>query len=130
MLVVRAQANDASTTRSESQLSLDVFDDSVSLRSQYLACSYNQLNFVKITGNSQIGSDSVYTVSISRNVIGEDERLVRDAMREALENQLGGNWFQIANHTMFCLPPGTTKRGREWIAYAYVDHSWSVYNDE
>ena len=129
VLVLRIQAADSSTTSSETQLTDDIFGtagDPVNLKSQFNQCSYGQLQFEPVTTNSLIGSDGVYTVTLpSTNVIGAaDGPIVSAAINKAAAEL--GTLTNIADHVMVCIPPGTTGG---WIAYAYVNHWLSVYNN-
>ena len=63
VLVVRVVANDSSTTASADQLSDSVFGtngDLVNLKTQYAACSHNQLQFQPATGNGITNGKTVY----------------------------------------------------------------------
>lgn len=130
-LVLRVGAPDADTTASLSELSDSVFGtsgDPVNLRSQYKACSSNQLDFAPVNGMSSSGvqvSNGAYQVSISQTVTGVDNGIVRDAVTAAGNVALGNMQSQY-DHVMQCIPPGTNSN---WIAYAYINWYLSVYND-
>jgi hypothetical protein len=130
VLVIRAIAADRSTTASESTLSDDIFGtfgDPVNLRSQYSQCSDGKLQFQPLTTNSLVGSDGVYTVTLpSTFVAGASDGTIRDAMVSKATADLGASLNTIADYVMLCLPPGTAGG---WIAYAYINHWLSVYND-
>jgi hypothetical protein len=130
VLVIRAIAADQSTTASESTLSDDIFGtfgDPVNLRSQYSQCSDGKLQFQPLTTNSLVGSDGVYTVTLpSTFVTGASDGTIRDAMLIKATVDLGEYLNIIADYVMLCLPPGTTG---DWLAYAYINHWLSVYND-
>jgi hypothetical protein len=130
VLVIRAIAADQSTTASESTLSDDIFGtfgDPVNLRSQYSQCSDGKLQFQPLTTNSLVGSDGVYTVTLpSTFVTGASDGTIRDAMLIKAIVDLGEYLNIIADYVMLCLPPGTTG---DWLAYAYINHWLSVYND-
>ena len=122
VLVVRVVANDSSTTASADQLSDSVFGtngDLVNLKTQYAACSHNQLQFQPATGtgitNGNLIVDgtspsSVFsllklsisfpnhsfdhqtgatTVTINRNVLGVSDGIIRNAVTSALNTQFG-----------------------------------------
>ena len=122
-------ASDRSTTGSEAQLSDDAFGtagDVVNLKSQYNQCSYGLTQFAPLTTNPTVGTDGVYTVSLPTTVVnGKADNVIRDAAVSKAEAQLGA-LTSIADYVMLCLPPGTTG---SWIAYAYINHWLSVYND-
>jgi hypothetical protein len=65
----------------------------------------------------------VTTVTISNTVIGTDNGVIRNAVTAAL----GSSFTSQFDHVMLCLPPGTSG---SWIAYAYVNHWLSVYNNQ
>ena len=122
VVAVRVEAPDAVTTSDEATIRNEIFGtsgDVVNLKSQYAACSHGQLNFVPATTGAGI-NDGVKTVDISpQTVTGVDNSVIRNAANTAA----GG---KIADYVMQCLPPGTNGG---WIAYAYVNHWLSVYND-
>lgn len=123
-------ANDAQTTDSESAISDQIFNNgngAHNLQSQYSACSYDQLNFVKTQQFPNIiGNDGVHTLTISNDVIGLADGTVRNAVTAAGDDEFG-TLSDAADYVMLCLPPGTSGG---WIAYAYVNHWLSVYNDK
>jgi hypothetical protein len=129
VLVLRVVAQDTSTTATETQLADDIFGasgDVVNLQSQYKACSYDQLQFNAVISNTEVGSDGVYTVFLPATAItGASDSAIRiAAVDEATANL--GTLTNVADHVMVCLPPGTTGG---WIAYAFINHWLSVYND-
>jgi hypothetical protein len=136
ILVVRVIANNRATTASESALARDVFDDSVNVATQYKACSYGKLNFVK-ANNRDISSNKkgsgetsirngVTTVRVNMST-GEGEGAMRNAVTAALNQNFGvSSPTALANHVMYILPAGTMNR----IAYAYFNHWMSLFNDK
>lgn len=130
VLAVRVEASDASTTSSEADISdniLGTSGDPVNLASQYAECSHNALTFSATTRNNII--NGVTTVNIPSLVVsGASDGSVRDAVTAALNTQFGvSSPSQLADHVMYCLPGGTAG---SWIAYAYVNHWLSVYNNQ
>lgn len=126
VLVVRVNAPDFSTSSSVSVLSDNVFgttDDSVNLKSQYEACSYNKLR-LNPTADSR-ATNGVYEVSISRKTKRASRESIEDAVVSQLTRELGYLPREF-DHVMLCLPPRTSG---SWIAYAYVNGWLSVYND-
>ncbi len=125
-LVVHVTANDFSTTASPSSLGDSVFGtsgDPVNLASQYTACSYSQLNFMP--AQDQNITAGVVQLSIDMDVEGVSRGTVRNEVIAA-GNSLFGSLFAQADHIMFALPPNTDGN---WIAYASVNGSSSVYNN-
>ena len=129
VLVIRAVAADSATTATEEALSDDIFGtlgDAYNLKSQYSQCSDGQLQFEPLTTNSLVGTDGVYTLNLPIEfVTGADDDVIRDAMVNQAIADLGAPLETIANYVMLCLPPGTG----DWVAYAYLNHWLSVYND-
>ncbi len=126
-LAIRVIANDASTTSSSSEISdawYGTNGDRVNFKSQYEACSFNQFKVEPF--NSGNVTDGVLTVTIARNVVGVSDSIVRNAVATEATNNLGDLESKF-DHVMLCLPPGTSGG---WIAYAYVNHWLSVYNDK
>ena len=125
ILVVRADAYDQSTTPNMTQLSDDMFGtsgDGITLKAQYKKCSHGKLNFSPYDNDN-----GVVTVQLNEYVAGKDKFAVQDSMLNAATKVLG-NLPDQADHIMLCLPKGTDER--DWIAYAYVNHWLSVFNDD
>lgn len=119
LLVVRVATLDANTSYSATKLSQSVFGQG-SAKSQYSACSFNQLNFHPAIGDGV--SKGVIEITILQNITKTSRNVIQNAITE----KLGGKPL-YADHVMYCLPPGTSGG---WIAYAYVNHWLSVYNDK
>jgi len=127
VLAVRIVATDSTTTPSFSELSDSIFGtsgDPLNFVSQYKACSYNKLRFAP-TSDSR-ATHGVYQVTVAVNVNGMTDATVRNAVTTQLTTNLGTLSTQF-DHVMLCLPPGTSG---SWIAYAYVNHWLSVFNDK
>jgi hypothetical protein len=136
ILVVRVIANNRATTASESALARDVFDDSVNVATQYKACSYGKLNFVKANNRAIRGANKgrgetsirngVTTVRVNMST-GKGDGAMVNAITAALKQNFGvSSPARLANHVMYCLPRGTMNG----IAYAYVNSWMSVYSDQ
>ena len=123
MMAVRIIGADVATTASESEISDGWYGtngDSVNLKSQYAACSYNKL--IMNPANSNGVFNGVTTVTIANTVTGSANSVIRNAATAAL-----GTLATQFDYTMLCIPPGTSGN---WIGYAYLDNWLSVYNDE
>ena len=139
VLAVRVILNDgAYSYASQTGLSNDVFGngvDSVNLKSQYAACSYNQLIFDKSSDRSMstIPNDGttaitsgVVDVKVDLNVTAGDGT-IRNAVTAKINSVFGvSNPNQLANHVMYCLPSGAMAG----IAYAYINSWNSVYSND
>jgi len=128
ILIIRADAPDSSTTANPSTLREEVAgvggNDPVNLSSQYSACSYGQLTF---SLNTQYGNQGVHEVTITTSVTGVDDGIIKNAMRDQSEIDLEVSDLKLtADYVLLCIPPGTSGG---WIAYAYVNHWLSVYNN-
>ena len=127
VLVVRVVLADGAPTSSVAQLSDSVFGtdgDTINLKSQYAACSQDQLNFNPTTGTGIV--DGVIEVTLP-NTVSEGDAAVRNAVTTALNAQFGvTSPTAIADHVMYCLPTGTMP----YLAYAYINHWLSVYSDQ
>jgi hypothetical protein len=96
------------------ELSDSIFGTSggpVNLASQYEQCSYGQLTFRPATHTKVV--DGVLTVSIGNTVTGVNDAVIRNAAVDAAEAKLGvsgtdGLRYNVADHVMACLPPGTS----------------------
>jgi len=138
-LVIWIQASDFSTTTPmddgrDGCLTDEVFGtygDPINLRSQFKACSFDQLNFVPVNAESTTGvpvHNGVYSVKINQPVLGVDVSTIVNAVKAAATDALGNLPSQYDN-VMLCIPPGTKSNGRDWHAFAYVNHWLSVFND-
>ena len=136
VLVLRADAPSGSTTSNIAQISNAVFGtsgDPINLKSQYAACSFGKLKFepVSATFNGNNIAAGVGEVSLSINVNGIDNGVVRQAMLEAADAKYGSLATKVSNgeidYVMLCIPPGTSGG---WIAYAYINYWLSVYNNQ
>lgn len=132
VLVIRVQATNRATSPSESQLASDVFGDNGdvnNLRSQYLACSHNKMEFAKAAdrdGRSTSIRNGVVTIHSGTSTSVGDRRML-SALYGQLQNQFSTDPRNLADFIMFCLPPGTMDE-RD-IAYAWMNDYRSVYND-
>jgi hypothetical protein len=131
VLVVRVIAADASTTATEAQLSESVFGngvDPINLATQYDACSYGKLTFVKTANRSGTGaniSNGVTTVTVPSSTTDTDSVMNND-IGTALTNAFGTAPQNLADYVMYCLPSGTMGG----IAYASLPGWRSVYSNE
>jgi hypothetical protein len=133
VLVLRIVASDKQTTATEAELANKIFGasgDVLNLKSLYNQCSNGQLQFEPQTNNNLIGTDGVYTVSLPTTVVtNAADSTIRDAAVAKASQDFGGVALNtIANHVIVCIPPGTAGGG--WLAYAYVNHWLSVFNDD
>ena len=138
LLAVRVVAADASYSNTEAVLSDKWFGtngDQHNLKSQYAACSDNQLNVITADARSMSNdpsntstniSNGVVTVQISNTVTGVADGTIRNAVNTQLTTTFG-TASGLADHVALCLPPGTSG---SWIAYAYINSWNSVYNNQ
>ncbi|KAL3913361.1 MAG: hypothetical protein SGILL_006524, partial [Bacillariaceae sp.] len=121
VLVVRAETSGGDTIGSKAAISDRIFGthgNTITMRSQYLGCSHNQLDFVPFEGTAENGyqvTDGVIEVDINRSFRGDDRYEIEDAMEAAAEGVVGDLEKQFDN-VILCVPPGTSGG---WIAYAY-----------
>jgi hypothetical protein len=119
VLVVRASANDSSTSASKEELAVDIFgavdgtdvdnEGSVNLRSQYAACSYGKLTFQPFQGGTSSGEyveNGVIDVNVDINVLESDRYTVERAITAAASNLVGD--LRQFDRVMLCLPPGSS----------------------
>mmetsp|Transcript_25258 Transcript_25258/g.46948 ORF Transcript_25258/g.46948 Transcript_25258/m.46948 type:complete len:682 (-) Transcript_25258:187-2232(-) len=136
VLAVRIIANGGSTTVSSFHVSDEIFGtfrDPVNLKSQMSACSNGALNITtadnKLTNNELLATDiedGVTTVTVSSAVTPGGDRAMVNEVNGALLEAFGVNSpDELANHIMYCLPPGTMTG----IADSYINHWRSVYSD-
>ena len=138
VLVVRVQANGATTSASEGDLAREVFGysdssgspDAYNLLSAFAQCSYNQLNFEPPSDGR--GNNGVYTVSIDRNVASQMYGHVRNVVLDKLRTDFANNDLNaLCDHVMVFMPPGTvTNEGySNWSAFGIINGYVSLYND-
>lgn len=137
-LVVRViDASGSQIAADRGQLKDDVFDDTVCLKSQYAACSHNQLI---IEPASNIG-DGTGIVDVNLDIDAYYDTTTGQGNSAALEQAaltkvkgLYGTGNNADGHNgltenfdliIFCQPPGSGS----WIAYAYVNGWTSFYNN-
>ena len=129
VLVVRVLANNGAYSNTAATASNEWFGTgggSVSLASQYPACSHGKLKFVPSVNG--LDSSGVLTVNVNGNIdIGQrsnNERLVTEAVNEAF----GVNSPKVlADHVVYCMP---NYLGDGFLgAYAYLNSWLSVYSD-
>jgi len=136
VFVIRADASDSATSSDMAKISDEVFgtgNDPMNLKSQYAACSYGKLNFEPSNGvfNGNTITGGVGEITLNSNVNGISHSEVRTNMLSAADAKYGSIQSKInsgeIHHVMLCIPPGTSG---SWVAYAYINHWLSVYNDE
>jgi len=131
MLALRVEANDASTTSTVDQISDAWFGtngDAVNFKSQTEACSYDKVEVQAGIFTSPSISNGVHTVNISDDAIGVDRGVIQRAAVSQAEDDLGVlSLSGEFDYVMVCVPPGTSGG---WIAYAYINHWLSVYNNQ
>jgi len=119
----RGVGPDASVT----QLRSDVFEDDVSLRSQFSRCSHGQLQIQPFSGRTDTGLDiNNGVVSVKVDYDGGDHGLFQNSAIKAATDQLGDLDDDKYDLIMFCFPPGTGG----WLAYAFVNSKYSFYNNK
>lgn len=111
------------------QLVDDIFEDDVSLRTQYAACSKDQLLIEPASDVGDGGTGIVdVTIGISAGAAGTTRSDIQSRALAEAEKSYGGPYGLAARFdlVLFCLPPsGDTS----WIAFAYTNRWDSYYND-
>ena len=140
VLAVRVILTDGSYTwATPTGLSNDIFGngaDQHNLKSQYAACSNNQLIFNKSPDRVATGTPTFpsVTTAISNGVVDIKVNLAKSAgdanVRNAVTTEINkvfgvGGPNLLANHVMYCLPSGVIGS-----AYAYINSWNSVYSNE
>ncbi|KAG7374685.1 gametolysin peptidase M11 [Nitzschia inconspicua] len=131
VLVVRATTSGGDTFSERDDIVdaiFGTFGNPISLRSQYLGCSHNKIDFTPFEGTTHKGNqvtDGIITVDINRDFRGLNRFVAEEGLTSAAENMVG-DLEQQFDHVILCLPPGTSGG---WVAYAYVNGLISVFND-
>ncbi len=127
VLAIRVVGNDIATTAGAWKISNEIFGtngDVFNLKTGYTACSFGDLNFDP-TPDTRI-TNGVYTVVLNENIARLSDGQLRDKVVARGNSELGNLPSQF-DHVMLCLPPISGFNG---IAYAYLNHWLSVYNDD
>ena len=113
ILAVRVIAANASYGFSEATLSDEVFGtfgDVFNLKSGYSQCSHGKLNMIKANDQTENGvtiSNGVVTITVATNT-SEGDGVMRNDITAKLNSVFGvTSPTALANHVMYCLPPGT-----------------------
>ena len=127
VLGIRVVASDASTTADEKTLYNSLFSNAVgtlSLASQMKACSFGKMNLVPFRTQGILG---VHTVDLPSVSTTQGDAYMRNSITAALSSDILN-----ADFIIYCLPPGTYVAARpgEGIAYAYINHWVSVFDDQ
>jgi len=137
-LMVRVTDKDNKVARfSKSEMYDNVFNDSVCLKSQYAACSYNLIN-IEPGQTPTVGGQTVngvIDVKVTKSVSEGASTMQQDAQKQT-QDEFGGdaelqNAFDLV---MYCQPSGSqfcdsNGNCKNWIAYAYINDYRSFYND-
>jgi hypothetical protein len=111
----------------------NIFNDKVCLKSQYEACSHDQVLITQATEFSttlenNVSINGIVDVHVNALAVeGNYKMLEYEAMAAA--NNIYGRFSSLAETfdlVMFCQPPGTG----DWLAYAYVNDWRSFYNNK
>ena len=133
-LAIRVNALDSTVSNSTDDISrhmFGAFGNSISMSSQFAACSYNAFNISPFIGKTSTDVDishGVTEINIDENVQGESAQTVADKVL-AIANELLGNLEDQFDFVLVCLPPGTQTGSYQWKAYAFLDSYLSIYND-
>jgi len=105
VLVVRVIGADVSTTSNMGNLTNYVFGtsgDTVNLKSQYAACSFQNLRFNPTTNAA--ATNGVKEVTITETVNGAADSTIQNAVSNKLATDFGASWQNQFDHIMYCLP--------------------------
>lgn len=104
-LLIKGEGSDYSTTIED--LEDNVFEDSVSLKTQYEACSYGELQIDPFTGTlgDMTIEGGVGTVELSGSITGVNYVLVEAQVMLAASIAFGPTWLLRYNHLMLFHSP-------------------------
>ena len=138
-LVVRITDNVGSRINAtKEELVNDVFEDEVSLKTGYSACSFNQLeiqpavNVGDGTGIVDVGID-ITSEGSNRLDVASLATIKAEELYTSDDDDTLADTYDLV---LFCLPYGTysgsssTTGQKNWIAYAYINRYSSFYNDK
>ena len=131
VLVVQINSKDS---QHEPNLGETVFGDSdYNLKNVYKACSRGQLEIQPATDSAGKIHNGVFTVDLDVD-LGDSDISANDYALENTATQMAEDALGIASlsdeysHVMFCYPPGVTKGGNDWFAFANMPGWRSVYS--
>jgi hypothetical protein len=106
ILVLRISTNDSTNTFSASQLYSYIFNTSDPINAPTLASQYYRLSFGKLSFEPAL--DGVIEVPVNMNANGASSDTIRDAAIAYVLSTFGvSSVTQLADHVIFCIPPGT-----------------------
>jgi hypothetical protein len=128
MLIVRVSTKDASPGLTREQMSEKTFAKrSLTMRSQYLACSHGKLTFDAAPDSLASGmKDGVLDIELDLKVADMSRQNLTNAAIEATQLALNADIGDVVDNVIICHPPGS--KG-SWVAYAFPNNVVSVYND-
>jgi hypothetical protein len=127
MLIVRVTTSDADPTLSSVEMNEKTFGDkTMTLSSQYFACSHGKLKFDPAPSQPGKIVNGVMQVTLDMKARGSSRIALANAAVIAAEEVLGGKIGDVVDNAMICLPPGTLG---DWTGFATVNGVYSVYND-
>ncbi len=125
VLVLRISANDSTNTFSASQLYNYIFGTSDPTNTPSLVTQYSRLSFGKLNFEPAMGG--VIEVPVDMNANGALSITIRDSAIAYVSTTYGvSSLTQLADHVMFCIPPGTGS----WDASSPVVSWRIVMNDQ
>jgi len=136
-LVIRViDSNGVEPEPSLAKMENDVFQDDVSLKTQYEKCSYGKLQIEPFSGKTSTGTQingGVVDVKVDFELTATNNNrgALQQAAFEAAKVQLGDldekvNDDDIYDLVLFCMPPGTG----DWLAYAFINDKYTFYNNQ
>eukprot|EP00980_Cylindrotheca_fusiformis_P003004 scaffold695_cov113-Cylindrotheca_fusiformis.AAC.1 len=133
VLAIRVIASDASASLTEADISDGIFgtiDDPANLVTQYKACSYGKLQFKPTNdkkGKTRNIKDGATTIKIDIPTKQGDAKIM-EAVNAKLVTEFGTSQAKdLADHIMYCLPPGTLTEKQ--LAFAFVNGYQIWFND-
>lgn len=131
VLAVRVIATNSAFSKTETELATSVFggpNDFVNLKSQYSACSHGKINMIQradLNGLTSNIANGVVTLYVDMPTEVGHSTMVNEVSQE-LNREFGLSVNEIADHVLYCLPPGTFNG----VGYALMNRGLSVFNDK
>lgn len=119
--VVRVSTRDSSPTQSAFQMRLGLFNNGVSMKSQYEKCSFGKLQI-------SIAEGGVLDVNLPNSIreFQNDPNGLVGAVQSYMNTYMNIDASHLGDKVFFCLPPGTGG----WAASAGLRHWRAQFNDE
>jgi hypothetical protein len=119
VLVLRISTSDSTPSLSADEFHKLIFEDEVSLKKQYAACSFGKLNLIPtMHGVLDMYLDATAEGATSMSLVSKANKALKEQLNIAKVSD-------ASDLILMIMPPGTG----DWAAFSGMNHPRSVYND-